>query len=146
APDVAGIDADLVDRVIEGSQRHLVIKMDIANEWNVNALLDLAQDSRILRLRHGDTDDLAAGLLHAADLGDGRFEVVGICGRRGVDRGRGMGADNVVADGDLTGLVPLERMLIGHRSLVTAFKAVRLELQLPSGARAPWIGNLVQLS
>ena len=32
AADVAGVDADLVDRMIEGGQGHLVIEVDVADE------------------------------------------------------------------------------------------------------------------
>src|SRR5437879_2266356 len=38
--DIARINADLIDRVIEGRQRHLVIEMNVANERDMDAFLD----------------------------------------------------------------------------------------------------------
>ena len=51
--------------MVEGGQGHLVVEMDVADERHVDALLDLAEDGGVLRLGHGDADDLAAGLLQA---------------------------------------------------------------------------------
>src|SRR5262245_56940998 len=42
AADVARIDANLVDGMIERGQRHLVIEVDVADQRHVNAALDLA--------------------------------------------------------------------------------------------------------
>src|SRR5689334_217630 len=47
AADVAGIDADLVDRVIESGQGHLVIEVDVANQRNVDPATDFPKHSRV---------------------------------------------------------------------------------------------------
>src|SRR5262249_44434649 len=76
AANVAGIDADLVDGMVERGQRHLVIEVDIANERELDPPLDLAEDGRILRLGHRDANDLAAGHFQAVNLGQHGLDVV----------------------------------------------------------------------
>ena len=91
----------------------------------LDALLDLAEHGGVLRLGHGDADELAAGLFQAVDLGDGRLDVVRVGRGHRLHPDRVVAADDQVADPDLAGLVPLERVLVGH--------AVLSELTIPVG-------------
>ena len=73
----------------------------------------------VFRLRHGDADDLAAGLFEPMDLGDGRLDVVGVGRGHRLHPDRVVAADDEVADADLAGLVPGEWVLIGHWRFVS---------------------------
>ncbi len=98
--------------MIEGGQGHLVVEMDVADERNVDALLDLAEHGGVLRLGHGDADHLAAGLFQAMDLGDRRLDVVG------VGRGHRLHPDGVVAADDQLADLHLARLVPGKGVLV----------------------------
>ena len=78
----------------------------------MDALLDLAQHGGIFRLGHGDAHELAARFFEAKNLGDGRFDVVGIGGGHRLDDDGIIAADDEIADGDFTGLVPGERVFV----------------------------------
>jgi hypothetical protein len=108
AANVARVQANLVDRMIEGGQGHLVIEMDIDDQRQLDAPLDLAQHRSILRLRHRDAHQLAAGLFEAMDLGDGRFDVVSIWGRHRLNDDRIVAADNEIADLDFARFMACE--------------------------------------
>src|SRR5262249_30589047 len=114
AADVAGVDADLVNRVVQRGQGHLVVEMDVADQRDADAALDLAQDGGVLRLWHGDAADLRAGLLQAVDLVHRRLDVAGVRRRHRLHPDRVAAADNLVADAHLARLVPLGLMLVGH--------------------------------
>src|SRR5262249_34552894 len=114
AADVAGVDADLVDRVVHGGQGHLVIEVDVADEGDLDAATDLAEDGGVLRLGHGDTHDFATGLFQAVNLGDRRLDIIGIGRGHRLDPNRVAAADDLIANANLTGLVPLERVLVRH--------------------------------
>src|SRR5439155_444559 len=62
----------------------------------------------------GHADDLAAGFFEAVDLGDGRLDVVGVGRRHRLHPDRVVAADHLVADLDLTRLVPLKSVPIRH--------------------------------
>ena len=153
AADITRVDANLVDGMIEGGQRHLIIKMDVADERQVNALFDLAEHGGVLRLGHGDADDLAAGCFHALDFGDGGLDVVGIGRGHRLDPDRIVAADDLVADANLTGLMPLEHVLISHPvprpteltalCLSRGIAVTSRQSRLPEAVK---VGTLVQLS
>ena len=105
AADIAGIDANFVDRMIEGRQRHLVIEMDVADERDADLLADLGQGGGVFRLGHGDADQFAAGLFEALDLCHGRRDVEGVGRRHRLDANRIVAADGQVADHDLARLM-----------------------------------------
>ena len=131
AADVAGVDADLVDGMVERGQGHLVVEVDVADERELDALLDLAKHRGVLRLGHGDADELAAGLFQAVDLRDGGLDVVGVGRGHRLHPDRVVAADDDVADGDLAGLVPAGRGAGTSRPCIISALAVSY-LETPS--------------
>ena len=112
AADVARVDADLVDRMIEGGEGHLVVEMDVADERYLDPPPDLAENRGVFRLRHRDANQLAAGLLEPMDLGDGGLELMRIGRGHRLDDDRIVAADGHAADDDDAGLVTLEGGLV----------------------------------
>ena len=79
--------------------------MDVGHERNRDLLLDLADRQRGLVGRHGAADDLAAGLLEAVDLRDGRRDILGLRVAHGLDCDRVLPADLYISDRNHTGLL-----------------------------------------
>ena len=99
--DVAGVDADLVRAVLRRGDGKAVVKVNVRHERNMNAVLDGLDRLRCLRRRHGHAHDLAARLLQAQDLLDGRACVLGLCVAHRLDGDRRAAADGHAADHDL---------------------------------------------
>ena len=59
--DVAGIETQTVDALLDGDQRQLVIEMNVGDQRNANSLFDLAQLLRRFAHRHGTANDFATG-------------------------------------------------------------------------------------
>src|SRR5882672_2460703 len=105
--DVAGVEADLVDALLDRFQRELVVEVDIADEGDLRRqeLLDGADALGIALVETRDADDFAARVEHAADFLLGRLGVLG--GRRGqrLDPDRVVAADDELPAGNFAGLM-----------------------------------------
>ena len=96
AADVARVEAQGVDALMDGLERELVVKVDVRDERHRDLAQDVAEVLRGLHVGHGETHDVATRCLQGADLGDGRFGV-----RRLRIRHRLHGDGRPAADGDL---------------------------------------------
>src|SRR5690606_4910664 len=75
AADVAGIDSNLVDAVLDRGERKTVIEMNVRNERDMNPLLNLSDGVRGFLIVNSDAHDLAAGLFQPKNLGDRRLDI-----------------------------------------------------------------------
>ena len=103
--DVPRVDTDLIRAVFHRFDGHAVVEMDVGHERNRDLLLDLTNRQRGLVGRHSAADDLAAGLLEAVDLRDGRRDVLRLRVAHGLDCDRVLPADLYITDGNHTGLL-----------------------------------------
>ena len=101
SPDVAGVDADFVRAARRRFHGKAVVEVNIRNERDGDARLDLAQRVRGLHIGHRDTHDLAARLLQRVDLRDGGCCVLGMCVAHRLDRDRRAAADGDAARNNL---------------------------------------------
>ena len=99
--DVAGVDADLVHAGLRRREREPVVKMNVGHDRDGRGMHDLGQGVRRGLVRHGETDDLAPGIMQPGDLLDGRARVRGVCVAHGLHRDRCAAADGDGADMDL---------------------------------------------
>ena len=107
AADVARVDADLVDGMIQCGQGHFVVEVDVADERNVDAPFDLAEHTRVFGSWHRDAHQFTAGLFQSEDLSHGGFQIV--CLRRGhrLHNNRIVAADAQRTNADLTSFMAL---------------------------------------
>jgi hypothetical protein len=96
--DIAGIDPDLVRAVFHGPYRHLVIKMDIRHQRDVDPLLDLSDCKSCFLSRTCASDDLASSLLQTQDLGNCSLHIFSRGVSHGLDQDGVASADHSVAD------------------------------------------------
>src|SRR4029079_15347219 len=68
AADVAGVDAHGCDALVDRLQREARVEVDVGDDRNGREADDLRERLRVLRLRNGDADDLAAGTRERGDL------------------------------------------------------------------------------
>jgi hypothetical protein len=101
--------------MIESGEGHLVIEVNIDDERNLDATLDLAQDRRVLRLRHRDAHEFAARFLEAMDFGEYGVNVRSVGRGHRLDDDRMIAADGHIADRDDARFVAVEDVLV-HRS------------------------------
>ena len=99
--DVAGVDADLVHAGLRRREREPVVKMNVGHDRDGRGAHDLGQGVRRGLIRHGETDDLAPGVMQPGDLLDGRARVRGVRVAHGLHRDRRAAADGDGADMDL---------------------------------------------
>ena len=118
----------------------------------MDAAADFREHGSVLRLGHGDTHDLAPGLLESVDLGDRGLDIVGVGRGHRLHPDRVVAADHFVADANFAGFVPVESVLIRHpvshptrtsATLSSRFTIISLLSRLPIAAGN---GKLTQLS
>ena len=103
--DVARVDTDLIRAVFHRFDGHAVVEVNVGHERNRDLLLDLTNRQRGLVGRHGAADDLAAGLLEAVNLRDGRRNVLRLRVAHGLDCDRVLPADLYISDRNHTGFL-----------------------------------------
>ncbi|CDN42671.1 hypothetical protein BN871_BS_00280 [Paenibacillus sp. P22] len=91
AADVAGIDADLVHPVLDRQQGKPIIEVNVGDERNMDAALDLLDRFRRFLVVDRNPDDLAAGFLQTEYLRYRRFHI------RGLGRAHALDDDFVAA-------------------------------------------------
>src|SRR5205807_8609786 len=92
-PDVAGVEAQLVDPGFQGAQRQTVVEVDVRDQGQPDPGLDPAEGCGGRLVRHGDADDLAPGRLEGLDLRDGGLDIAGVGGGHRLDGDRRPAAD-----------------------------------------------------
>ena len=102
--DVAGIDADLMHAGLRRGESQTIIKMDVRDDGDRRRLDDLRQGVGGLIVRHGKTDDLAAGGVETLDLVDGGLCVGGAGVAHGLHGDRRAMTDFDAANIDLLGI------------------------------------------
>src|SRR5262249_39089155 len=105
--DVAGIEPEAVHALLERDERQLVIEMDVGDERDANAALDLAELFRCLAHRNGDAHNVAARRLQGPDLVARGARVAGVGLRHRLDGDRGIAANLEITEPDLPGFAPL---------------------------------------
>ena len=101
AADVARVDADRVHARLDRLQRERRVEVDVRDHRDRREPDDQRERLRVLELRHGDPDDLAAGRGERGDLRGRRLDVVRLRERHRLhDDGRAT-ADRDAADLDL---------------------------------------------
>ena len=98
ASDIARIDADLICSVFHGSDRHLIIKMDVCHKRDMDLFFDLADRFCSLLGRNRTADDLAACLFQSVDLHYCRCHILCMCIRHGLDQHRISATDHSVTN------------------------------------------------
>ncbi len=106
--DIAGVDAQARGARVRGFERALVVEVDVGDDRDARGADDLLQGRGAVRGRARHADDVGAGLLAAADLGDGRGRILGRRVGHGLDADRRVSADGDGADHDLPRLAPLD--------------------------------------
>ncbi|MCY1332007.1 hypothetical protein D9M69_176880 [compost metagenome] len=103
AADVARVDAQAVDAQFGDAQGDLVVEVDIGDQRHLHLLLDPAERLGGVHVRHGDADDVGAGVFQAADLRDGGGHVQGVRVGHALHGDGRVTAHRHVADPDLAG-------------------------------------------
>ena len=98
APDVSRIDTDLVRSVLHGGDGHLIVKMNIRHQRNMDLFFDFLQSQRRFHGRHRTPDDLAPRLLQSQDLGRCSLRVLRPRVRHGLNQHRIAASDDPVPD------------------------------------------------
>ena len=104
--DVAGVEAQAVDALLDGDQRQFVIEMDVGDQRDANFFLDLAELLGRFAHRHGTADDFAAGRFQGPDLLHRGAHVAGVGLGHRLDRDRRIAADFHIAQLNLPGFAP----------------------------------------
>src|SRR5712692_11752303 len=71
--DVARIETQPIDALLQSDQRQLIIKVNVCNQWNTNSFFDLAELLRRLAHRHGNPYDVTIGRFQRPNLMDHRL-------------------------------------------------------------------------
>ncbi len=106
--DVAGVDANGGDAGLDRLQRERGVEVNVGDDRERAQVDELLERLRVLVLRDGDPDDLAAGRGELADLRHRRVDVVRLRERHRLDGDGCTAADRHVSDANLP--------LAGHRS------------------------------
>ena len=101
--DVAGVDPHGGDPALDRLQRERGVEVDVGDHRDRREADDLRQRLRVLGLRDGDADDLAAGRRERGDLRRRRLDVVRLRQRHRLDDDGRAAADRDAADRDLPG-------------------------------------------
>ena len=83
--DVAGVQPQAIDALIQRLQRELVVEVDIRDDGDRDLALDGAERLRSLHVGHGAADNLATRLLQPVDLVNGRLHVARVRLRHGLN-------------------------------------------------------------
>ena len=100
--DVARIEPDLLHTGGNGSQRQLIVKMDVGHDRQGRIRADFLERVRRFQIGHGAADDVAARVSQRADLGERRLRIAGVGVRHGLHRNGCAAADRHRADHDLS--------------------------------------------
>ena len=93
-----------MDARLRRGEGQTIVEMDVRDDRDRRRLDDLRQGVGGLLVRHGETDDLAAGGIEALDLVDGGLRVGGAGVAHRLHRNGGAAADEHAADVDLLGI------------------------------------------
>ena len=105
APDVAGVQADLVDAALGAQQGQAVVKMDVGYQGHIHLFFDFVDRQGGALVRNGEAHDVRTGGTHGADLGYGRIDVMGLGIAHRLNGNRRVAADLDGADLDASGFV-----------------------------------------
>ena len=111
-PDVAGIEAQLVDARLERGEREPVVEVNVGDQRQPDPRLDLPQRGRGGLVGHGHPHDLAPERLEPLDLRDRGVGVARVGGRHRLHGDRCPAADRHAADLHLTRLRPVHAALL----------------------------------
>ena len=101
AADVARVEAQGVDALVDGLERELVVKVDVGDERHGDLAQYIAEVLGGLHVGHGEPHDIAACGLQGADLGDSRLGIRRLRIRHRLHGDRRTAADRDLADVDL---------------------------------------------
>ena len=101
ASDIAGVDANGRDSLLDRLQREARVEVDVCDDRHRREADDPRERFRVLRLRDGDADDLAARADERRDLGSRGGDVVSLRRRHRLDDHGCAAADRDAANRDL---------------------------------------------
>ena len=116
--DIARIDPNLVGSVLNGRNRHPIVKMDIRHQRDLNIFFDLPQCLSRFQCGNGTAHDLTACRLQPVDLLYGSFDILGLCIGHRLDRHRMISSDHHVSDPDFLCVLSQHVLLSPFRYLI----------------------------
>ena len=116
--DIAGIEPDLVDPVLDRRDCETVVKMDIGNDRNVHGPPDRLDRLRAIHIVNSKADDVASCPFKRQDLRDGAFNILRVGVGHGLDQDGIPVPDLSVSDSDFS------------RFHCKRFPLIRLEMSL----------------
>ena len=109
AADVARIQAQCRNALMNGLDGQLIVKMNIGNQWHPDLFDDVAKILRRIHIRHGQAHDIAARRLQRTDLRHRRLGVRRLRIRHRLHGDGSAAADGHGPDMNLPRLLPLDQ-------------------------------------
>ena len=110
--DVAGIEPNLVNALLNRGQGVLVVEVDVGDQGDVDPLLDLPQHLGGVVVGNRNAGHLAAGLFEPIDLMHRGVDVAGVGDRHRLDHDRVRAPDLDVADLDGAGCPSFAQLIL----------------------------------
>src|SRR5690606_28546248 len=114
ASDVAGIDAQAIDTQFGHAQSDLVIEMNVGDQRQLYALLDLAEGFGGVHGGYGHPHDIGTGILQPLNLRNGRIDVTGFGVGHALHGNGCVAADRYAAHPDLASVAAFDGRLTVH--------------------------------
>ena len=111
SPDVARVDADLVDSAFSCHKSQFIVEVDICHEGHICPIADSGESFCRLHIGHCQTHDIAPGCLKCTDLLQCCLHIPGFRVAHALHGNGSISADFQAADGNLPRLISLIHLL-----------------------------------